>query len=168
MTPHFGGHFSSVVMTIFSWKHCQRHYGLRRWLLPKSTIQKSCSLSLRLVQPLSHRSDCRRRNFWSNFSFCLVWQIASNTRQSTSNTCNNFDKSMYQLREGCPCTENCCSFGFCPNEGGKGRAQIFWHLFSRPSLIEIHSTNLRNLGQASTWFQQGHQFVSELVSDWHG
>ena len=41
-------------------------------------------------------------------------------------------------------------------------AQIFWHLFRRPSLIEIHSTTLRNLGQASTWFQQGHQFVSEL------
>ena len=26
--------------------------------------------------------------------------------------------------------KNCCSFGLCPNEGGEGPAQVFWHIFT--------------------------------------
>ena len=31
--------------------------------------------------------------------------------------------------------KNCCSFGVCPNEGGGGSAQFFWHLFISAFLV---------------------------------
>ena len=39
-----------------------------------------------------------------------------------------------RIRDGFPRT-NCWSFGFCPNEGGGGPAQIFRHLFISAFLV---------------------------------
>ena len=38
------------------------------------------------------------------------------------------------VREGFP-KKSCCSFGFCPDEGGALHAQIFWHLFLRAFFV---------------------------------
>ena len=45
----------------------------------------------------------------------------------------------YRLCCGCRYEKNCCSFGFCPNQGG-GAAQIFCHIF-----ISVFLANKRSL-----------------------
>ena len=62
--------------------------------------------------------------FW-----CAIYSVINRESvvQSLANNRSKYTKEKSFIREGI-LRKMCCSFGFCPNEGGVGSCPIFWHL----------------------------------------
>ena len=103
------------------------------WLSSISSPRQQYSIATCYCRAFSWPSltEFVNARFLRNRSPLLYFRLVPSRVRDSSQDESSFNKV---TKGRYPEKKNCCSFGFCPNEGGGG-AQICWHLFISAFLV---------------------------------